>query len=137
MQVSNESHSNSSLKLEKISLPSFSGNCKTFARFKGDFKLIVVKAYSDEVQRAYVLKKSCLKGQAKTLVENIDSLEDIWDRLENKYGNSNDVIHMVTTDLTKLTFQKNDIDLVDVSSRKAFKTLVPSSHFQKFLMHLR
>ena len=108
--VSHSDHSNASLKLEKISLPSFSGNSRTFASFKGDFKLIVEKAYPDVVQRTYVLKKNCLKGPAKTLVENIDSLKDVWERLESKYGNTNDIIHMVTTDLKKLTFQRNDTD---------------------------
>ena len=108
--VASHSESNSSLKLEKISLPSFNGNSRTFATFKGDFKLIVEKAYPDLVQRLYVLKKNCLKGPAKTLVENIDNLKDVWDRLESKYGNTNDIIHMVTSDLKKLTFQKNDPD---------------------------
>ena len=119
VSVNNNNPTHSSLKHEIIGLPSFSGNSRSFARFKGDFKLIVEKTYSDEVERAYVLKKTCLKGPAKTLVENIDTLADIWERLDSKYGNSNDVIHMVTTDLKKLTFQKNDIDsslvhLVDV-----------------------
>ena len=93
--ISSDHHSSSSLKVEKISLPTFNGNNRTFARFKGDFKQIVEKAYPDEVQRTYVLKKSCLKGPAKTLVENIDTLEDIGERLESKYGNTNDIIHMV------------------------------------------
>ena len=93
------------MKVEKISLPTFNGNNRTFARFKGDFKQIVEKAYPDEVQRTYVLKKSCLKGPAKTLVENIDTLKDVWDRLESKYGNTNDIIHMVTSDIKKLTFK--------------------------------
>ena len=113
-----ENRSNSSLKHEKIGLPTFNGNSRTFASFKGDYKFMVEKAYPNLEERTYVLKKVCLKGPAKTLVENIDTLTDVWERLESKYGNSNDIIHMVTSDLKNLTFKNNDdsslVHFVDV-----------------------
>ena len=84
------------IKPEKMSYPTFSGNIWTLANFKKDFTKIVVPFYSDEFQRAYVLKQSCLKGKAKTLVENIDAIEYIWDRLEVKYGEKLDLVDAVT-----------------------------------------
>ena len=56
-----------SIHLQKMKPPSFSGNIRTFARFKADFKMIVESKYPDEVYQAYILKENCLHGDAKGL----------------------------------------------------------------------
>ena len=98
------------IKPEKMSYPTFSGNIRTFARFKKDFTKIVIPFYSDEYGRAYVLKESCLKGKAKALVENIDDIDDIWDRLEAKYGEKLDLVDAVVTELNDLKPLKHNDD---------------------------
>ena len=100
-----------SVKLQKINLPSFNGNGRAFARFKGDFNRIVAPSYPDKQHLTYVIKEQCLKGQAKTLVENIDNIDEIWSRLEEKYGRTTDIVRLVLNDVKKLSFQKIDKDV--------------------------
>ena len=79
--------------------------------------MTVVPCYRDETQCAYVLKDTCLKGKAKGFVENVEKIEDIWERLESKYGDKLDLVDMVISDLNEVqTLKANDdqkfIDLV-------------------------
>ena len=100
----------SSMKLEKMKLPKFKGNCRTFAKFKADFQTIVAPAYSNETHLTFVLKENCLQGQAKALVENIDKIEEIWARLEARYGDDIEIVSMVIKDIEKLNIPRNDQD---------------------------
>ena len=116
------SHSSSfstGAKVEKIGLPTFGGNCRAFARFKGDFNNIVIPNHPDETTCLYAMKSKCLKGPAKTLVENLQSLEEVWERLESKYGNSSEVLNLVINDVKSLSIEKKNqerglVSLVDV-----------------------
>ena len=100
----------SNWKVEKVGLPKFSGNPRTYARFKGDFEKIVAQNYADILYRTYILKNNCLTGEAKTLVENIEDLDEIWNRLDSKYGNDREIINMVLNDVKKLDLHKGDWD---------------------------
>ena len=92
--------SSSMHKLPRIKPPKFSGDIRDFARFKGDFKKIVEKEYDDDpVYTVYVMKESCLEGEALGLVKNLESLDEIWKRFEEKYGNTNDIVDSVLNDL--------------------------------------
>ena len=106
-------------KVEKIGLPTFGGNCRAFARFKSDFNNIVIPNHPDETTRLYAMKSKCLKGPAKTLVENLQSLDEVWERLESKYGNSSEVLNLVINDVKCLSIEKKNqerglVTLVDV-----------------------
>ena len=110
------------IKPEKMKFPIFSGNIRTFARFKKDFSKIVVPFYADMFQTAYVMKESCLKGKAKSLVENIDDMDEIWKRLESKYGDKIDLVDLVISEINDVpSLKSNDdqkfIDLVDKLER--------------------
>ena len=94
--------------IEKMSVPTFGGNCRAFARFKGDFNNIVVPNYTDEVHRLYVLKEKCLKGPAKVLVENLQTIDEIWERLESKFGNSSEVLNLVINDVKSMRIERKD-----------------------------
>lgn len=106
--AASQSSFHSNTRIEKMGLPTFGGNCRAFARFKGDFNNIVVPNYTDEVHRLYVLKDKCLKGPAKTLVENLQTIEEIWERLESKYGNSSEVLNLVINDVKSMRVDKKD-----------------------------
>ena len=106
------------VKPEKMKLPYFSGNIRNYARFKKNFKEIILPFYSDPIQQVYVIKENCLKGQAKILVENIEDMKAIWMRLDDKYGDKLDLVDVVIKDLENLPSMKiNDdqkfIHLVD------------------------
>ena len=68
------------------------------------------------------MKESCLKGKAKSLVENIDDMDEIWKRLESKYGDKIDLVDLVISEINDVpSLKSNDdqkfIDLVDKLER--------------------
>ena len=95
---------------EKMKLPSFEGNIRNYARFKRDSKEIAAPFYSDETHQLYVMKESCLRGPAKALVENMESLSDLWARLDDKYGDKIDLVDVVVKDLDGLPSMKGNDD---------------------------
>ena len=109
---------NRGLKTEKLKFPTFSGNIRTFAKFQKDFRRIVEPSYAGD-QLSYVLKESCLRGPAKNAVENIDEVEEIWKRLQDKYGDKLDLVEVVIKELDAVpTLKGNDdhkfIGMVDL-----------------------
>ena len=62
--------------------------------------------YPDDDQRTYVMKESCLKGHAKGFVENIEDIEEIWKRLEEKYGDKIDLVDVVIRELEEIQTMK-------------------------------
>ena len=89
-----ENFSGSIAKLEKIKNPTFSGDIRTFSKFQKDFKEIVEPNYSGP-QLSYVLRESCLSGEAKALVENIDEVDRIWEKLIDRYGDKLRLVEVV------------------------------------------
>ena len=63
--TSNTSGAASFIKPEKMKLPSFSGNIRNFARFKKDFKEIVLPFYPEEIHQLYVIKENCRRGKQR------------------------------------------------------------------------
>ena len=60
----------------------------------------------------------CLPSEAKNLVMNLPTIDSIWDRLKEKYGQTRDIISLVLRDITKSPDKKEDpqdalINLVD------------------------
>ena len=120
--ASGEDHHSSSLRLQKVSLPSFTGDVRSYARFKGNFLKVVQPQYKDETHLMYVLKEQCLKGNAKTLVENVQEMKDIWERLDDKFGHGIDIVNLVLKDVKNLSIDKKDqqqglVNLVDTVER--------------------
>jgi hypothetical protein len=52
--TSGEDHQSSALRLQKVGLPSFSGDVRSYARFKGNFQKVVQPQYKDETHMIYV-----------------------------------------------------------------------------------
>ena len=78
--------------------PIFSGSIRDYARFKAGVHTIVM-SYFDPVYQVYVLKETCLQGQAGSLVCNLENIADIWERVAVKYGNTIDTVDSVIKDL--------------------------------------
>ena len=98
-----------STKCEKIKNPTFSGDIHTYMKFKKDFKEIVEPNYQG-AQLSYVLRESCLQGQAKALVQNIDKVEDIWEKLKDRYGDTMHLVEVVIRELNELPVMKGSDD---------------------------
>ena len=100
--ASSASNGRDMLKFQKVGPPSFSGDVRTFAKFRKDFDKIVKPYYTDEEKLVYVLKETCLKGAAKKIVKNVEELEEIWIRLEDKYGDKMTLVDIVIQELNDL-----------------------------------
>ena len=92
----------SQMKLQRAEPPKFSGDIREYARFKADFEQIVMKEHADAVYQVYVMKNSCLSGDAYKLVRNIDNLPAIWERLKERYGDTNTIVDAVLQELQDL-----------------------------------
>ena len=90
------------LKIERLKLPTFSGNIRDYPRFKSDFSKYVspsIKAGSD----AYIMKEMCLKEQALDLIKNVDDdIDAIWERLDDRYGKPSKLTDVIMYDIKKL-----------------------------------
>ena len=107
----------SSVKTEKMKNPTFSGNIRLFARFKSNFQKIMVPDHPDKDHQAYIIKTSCLQGESKKLVENVDDIDKIWQRLENRYGSTTEIVNVVIKGIQQFQFSMNQdqslVSLVD------------------------
>ena len=111
-------HDSGSTKCEKIKNPTFSGDIRAFMNFQKDFKRIVEPNYKG-AQLSYVLRESCLQGTAKALVQNIDSVEEIWEKLTDRYGDKLHLVEVVIKELNEIPAMKGSddrkfISMVDV-----------------------
>ena len=89
------------LKLQPMPLPKFDRNIREYSRFRKDFNSQVVPSVS-ESQQPYVLK-SCLSGVPLDIVKNVDDrIEEMWSRLDDKYGEPTRVIDAIMKDIKKL-----------------------------------
>ena len=70
------------LKREKMQDPKFSVDIWLFAPFRSNFEKIVAPTCPDKCQQAYIIKRSCLQGECKKLVENLSDIDKIWETLE-------------------------------------------------------
>ena len=91
------------LKLERMRLPHFSGEIRDYPRFKQEFEKYVMPSIKRKEESVYVLK-SCLSKEALELVKNIDDkIEDIWSRLEDRYGRVSLITRAILFDIKQLS----------------------------------
>ena len=95
------------LKREKMQNPKFSGDIRLFARFRSNFEKIVVPTCPDKYQQAYIIKRSCLQGECKKLVENLGDIDKIWERLEDRYGNTREIVNVVLQGIQQFQISNN------------------------------
>lgn len=86
-------HQCSSLRLPKITIPTFSGKYDEWITFRDLFKSLVHSNTSlDNVQRLHYLK-AYLTGEAEQLIRQLpitaDNYQECWNQLENRYNNKN------------------------------------------------
>ena len=107
---SSKEHDSIQLKSERIQNPRFTGDIPAFANFKADFEKIVAAKFSDKSSQAYIMKQSCLVGECKKLVENMNDIDKIWERLEARYGDSTEIVNVIVKGVEKFQFINNQQD---------------------------
>ena len=97
--------------LERLPLPVFNGNEMHYLRFKQDFQTHV--KYDTENERVHALKTKCLKkAEDKKKVANLDTLNECWSCLDEKYGDKNVLITRILNTWDQFKTPKNDSEFV-------------------------
>ena len=110
VQSNNSTRAHSMVRPEKMKLPNFSGDIRHYASFKKDFKQIVQPFYVEDMHQVFVMKQSCLSGDPKSLVANLEDMNLIWKRLDDKYGDKLDLVEVVIKELETLPSVKINED---------------------------
>lgn len=138
------------VKIKAFEPPKFEGNMREYPRFKEDFKNLVKSVYGED---AYALKM-CLGGDALQTVRGTEgNYKEMFQRLDDKFGNARKVVDMVISDLkalkrinegdTKSFVKMVDqveqcwLDLKSVSLEEELNTANVVSHIEKVLPTLQ
>ena len=110
------------IKLEKMKLPNFNGDIRTYAKFKSDFNKYIMPATKSNESASYILR-SCLSERVKAIIINVeDKIGLIWKRLDEKFGDPSKLADMVINDVRKIRCVregdiKGFINLVETTER--------------------
>ena len=108
------------IKLEKMKLPNFDGEIRTYAKFKSDFNKYMISANKSNEPSSYVLSES---ERVKAIIINVeDKIGLIWKRLDEKYDGPSKLADMVISDVRKIKYIregdiKGFINLVETTER--------------------
>ena len=91
------------IKFNRMNLPTFDGDIREYAKFKHQYNKIVKPAMKSRDEQIYILKNECLKKEAEEHVRNVDEdLEEIWKRLEDRFGRPELAARAFLTDLRQI-----------------------------------
>ena len=119
LSTEKESKKRSDVRMERIKMPTFSGNIKDYPRFKADFKRQVLLNFNNDKHAAAYTSNSCLSGIPLNIIRNVDDdLAKMRERLDDKYGKPSKFTDAVMNDIKRLKSVKGDdrrfVELVDV-----------------------
>ena len=110
------------LKMERMKMPKFEGDIRDYPRFRRDFNKHVMPMATSKDSAAYILK-SCLDKQAFEIIKNVDDdLNEMWTRLDERYGRSSKIVDAIMLDIKQLKPVLDGdgskfVDLVDTIER--------------------
>ena len=89
------------LKLDRLSVPTFSGNIRAYAKFKREFNNTVALEFPDPQVKLLYLQNQCIQGAAKDCIKNLTDFDSAMERLDDKYGRPRFVIDDIIRDLSR------------------------------------
>lgn len=94
------------VRLQKMSLPTFSGRRRDWPEFKAVWKQLAESTYTDKTALAHQLKKS-VNGEASQRVKAVyvtkpEAYDIMWKKLEDYYGDTSATVQAALEDLHKL-----------------------------------
>ena len=98
--VHNAGKVSTTLKMQKIDFEQFKGDMRGYPNWKMQFETHISPKYSENEQ--ILVLKSHLSDKVKEDVKNFADVKEIWEYLDNKYGNNRKIIDMVMNDISKL-----------------------------------
>ena len=98
------------IRVQRLGAPVFNGSIKEYASFKRNYKTIMENSGYDKIHLAYQLKTESLPEGGKRLVKNLNDYDEIWDRLDEKYGDVGELISVVLKDISQIKTVDDDDD---------------------------
>ena len=98
-----------SLKLDRLTLPIFSGNIRSYARFLREFNATVATEFTDPKIKLLYLQNQCLAGPAKECVKNLTKYDDVMNRLNERYGKVRNVVDVVLKDINQARLPEDEV----------------------------
>ena len=112
MEKNKSPNPKSSIPLERLPLPKFSGRKIDYSRFKLDFAKHV--NYDTEEEKLLALKERCLTNKAdKDRVQNQNSLKDCWRVLDAEHGDTETTVCDIFKQWKNLKSPQNDKQFVE------------------------
>ena len=89
------------IRLEKLKFSTFDGNPRNYAKFKEDFNKYIKPRYTAQ-EECFALR-SYLQPVVKEEVNHLrDNIDDIWERLDIKFGDESKLIDLIMNDIRRL-----------------------------------
>ena len=105
--VKNLEAKTTNLRLEKIKMPRFSGELREYPRFRKDFELQVMPSLNSNTA-PYTLR-SCLCEGPLAVVRGVDDdIDEMWRRLDEKYGYPAKITDVIITAYSELKLSKRE-----------------------------
>ena len=99
--------SDHNFKLEKLPLPVFDGNIRNYARFRNDFKELVLPSIPSQ-KAAYALRK-CLPSSIQLVLGSCeDDINVMFERLDKRYADSGKIVDTIISEIKG--FRRFDTD---------------------------
>ena len=96
-------------RIEKPTIPNFTGDLREYAIFKSDFEHIIGSKYSN--RDAIDLLRTALTGKPLEMIKGIDSdCNAAWDYLGSVYGDPRFVSETITENITRFKSLRSDDD---------------------------
>ena len=86
------------IQIKKVEPPIFTGDVRDFPTFVKDYTRLVVSRHGKD---PFILRQS-LQGKAREVVGRLDEFDDMWKRLEDRFGSSAKVVDAVLGDICAL-----------------------------------
>ena len=110
-------------KVEKMKMPQFDGDIRTFPRFISDVEKFILPKIEHMESGSYILR-SCLSGPALEAVRSIDdNLEQMIERLKDKFGEPSKLADVIMNDIKQVRAVSEGDDKAFVK----FVTLIENS----------
>ena len=93
------------IRMERLRFPTFEGDIRKYPQFKEEF-VRQIQPQSSTSQLAFILK-SYLSGPVQEEISNVsDNYNKMWDRLDQKYGNINNLVDAILYDVKRLSISE-------------------------------
>ena len=100
------------LKLAPLQIPSFSGDVVSYPEWRRQFQALMRgQNFQDEVMLIYL--KDALPKEARYVIDGVATMERAWERIEDRYGDSQHRVLLIYEKLAKLDLRGKEFERLE------------------------